>query len=233
LGALSADIPLSSHLVIIAAIPAVAGALAWAARRRPGAAVPIRFALGALLAVNEIVWYAYQIGHGYFRFPRELPLQLCDIAVWLAAIAAFVRREWAFDMAWYWGIAGCGMAILTPDLWTPFPSFLAIDFFVSHGAVGVTVLFLAWSGQARPRPRSLWRAFAAINIYAAAAGAFDAVFGANYFYLRQKPVHGSLLNYLGPWPVYILAAEPLFLLAFWLLWLPFRGRRAVSENGIV
>jgi hypothetical integral membrane protein (TIGR02206 family) len=235
LKSLSADLPLLSadHLAIMAAIPAVAGVLAWVARRAPRSAGPIRYALGAFLAVNELVWYGYQIWHGYFRFPAELPLQLCDIAVWLAAIAAVSRKAWIFDLAWYWGIAGSGVAVVTPDLWTPLPSFPAIDFFVSHGGVVATVLFLAWSGQARPRRGSAWRAFAAMNVYAAAVGIFDAAFHANYFYLREKPAQVSLLNYIGPWPVYIFAAEPLFLLAFWLLWLPFRRRRAAFDNGSI
>jgi hypothetical integral membrane protein (TIGR02206 family) len=211
-----------AHLAIVVAVPAVAAALAITARRRPGTACPIRTALGAFLLLNEIVWYVYQIHHGYLRFPGQLPLQLCDLAVWLAALAAFSRSARAFDLVWYWGLCGAGMAILTPDLWTPFPSYLAIAFFLSHGGVVATILFLAWSGLARPRPGSVRRAFIALNAVAAAIGAFDAVFGTNYFYLRQKPSHASLLDLLGPWPIYILLAEPLVLLLFWILWLPFR-----------
>jgi len=211
-----------AHLAIVAAVPAVAAALALTARRCPAAGRPIRYALGAFLLLNELVWYVYQIHHGYLRFPGQLPLQLCDVAVWLAALAALSRSAWSFDLVWYWGLSGAGMAILTPDLWTPFPSYLAIAFFLSHGGVVATILFLAWSGLARPRPGSLQRAFLALNAVAAAIGAFDAVFGTNYFYLRQKPSHASLLSLFGPWPIYILVAEPLVLLLFWILWLPFR-----------
>ena len=114
------------------------------------------------------------------------------------------------------------MAILTPDLWTPFPSYLAIAFFLSHGGVVATVLFLVWSGQARPRPGSVWRAFMALNGIAVAIGIFDAIFRTNYLYLRQKPSNTSLLDLFGPWPIYILVAEPLVLLLFWILWIPFR-----------
>ena len=210
------------HLAIIAAVPAVAAGLAIAVRRRPAAGLPIRYALGAFLLLNEFVWYVYQIQHGYLRFPGQLPLQLCDLGVWLAALAALWRSAWAFDLVWYWGLAGAGMAMLTPDLWTPFPSYLAIAFFLSHGGVVATILFLAWSGLARPRPGSVLRAFIAVNAIAAAIGVFDAVFGTNYFYLRQKPSNASLLDLMGPWPIYILVAEPLVLLLFWILWLPFR-----------
>ncbi len=59
-------------------------------------------------------------------------------------------------------------------------------------------------------------------MYAAALAIFDAVFHANYMYLRQKPSSVSLLNYLGPWPIYLLPGELLALALFLLLWLPFR-----------
>jgi hypothetical integral membrane protein (TIGR02206 family) len=211
-----------THLTIIATVPTVAAALAVSARRRPDTVRPIRYILGAFLLLNELVWYVYQIHHGYLRFPGQLPLQLCDLAVWLAALAALSRSAWSFDLVWYWGLSGAGMAILTPDLWTPFPSYLAIAFFLSHGGVVATVLFLVWSGQARPRPGSVWRAFIALNAVAAAIGIFDAIFQTNYLYLRQKPSSASLLDLFGPWPIYILVAEPLVLLLFWILWLPFR-----------
>jgi hypothetical integral membrane protein (TIGR02206 family) len=221
---LDTNLPLAGpiHLAIIAAVPALAATLVFAARRRPAASRPIRYTLGAFLLLNEIVWYAYQIHHGYLRFPAQLPLQLCDFAVWLTALAALSPSAWCFDLVWYWGLFGAGMAILTPDLWTPFPSYLAIAFFLSHGGVLATILFLAWSGQSRPRPGSVRRAFIALNAVAAAVGVFDAVFRTNYLYLRQKPSHPSLLDLLGPWPLYILLAEPLVLLLFWILWLPFR-----------
>jgi hypothetical integral membrane protein (TIGR02206 family) len=215
------------HLAVVAAIPALAGGLAWVTRARPRSASAAGRLLGALLVLNELVWYVYRYSHEGFRFPAGLPLQLCDIAVWLAALAALwpTRSPALFDLAWYWGMAGAGMAVLTPDLWAPFPSYPSLYFFAAHGGVVATVLFLVWSKQARPGPGSWWKAFLAVNCYAAAVGAFNAAFKTNYLYLCNKPAHASLLDLFGPWPVYLLAAEPLALLLFWLLWLPFRRRR--------
>jgi hypothetical integral membrane protein (TIGR02206 family) len=90
----------------------------------------------------------------------------------------------------------------------------------------VAVLYLAWSGALRPRAGAWWRAFLYVNVYAALVALFDARFGTNYMYLREKPRSGTLLDLLGAWPWYVLAAEPVALLLLWGLELPFRaGRR--------
>ncbi len=114
------------------------------------------------------------------------------------------------------------MALLTPNLWEPFPSFGTVQFFVAHGLIVSGVLFLAWSGLARPRPRSVLRAMLALNVFAACVGAFDFIFKTDYMYLRAKPPNTSLLDVLGPWPWYIAAAEVVALAVFLLLYLPFR-----------
>ncbi len=213
-----------AHLMMLAAIPSAAAALTWIGRRGPARGLGL--ALAALLTANELAWYVYRLLHEGWRFPEGLPLHLCDLSVWLTVAAAFALGRAIFDVAYYAGLAGAAMAVLTPELWTPPASYPTIYFFLSHGGTIALILYLVWTGQARPRPASMWRALAALNLYALAVGVFDALTGANYFYLCRKPSRPSLLDYLGPWPVYVLAGEALAVLFFLLLWLPFRGPRS-------
>lgn len=216
------------HLLILSSIVGLAAILAVIARRFHRLRHPLRIGVATALLLNSIVWYAYLAFRGWLTFPGSLPLELCDATLCVTVIASCTLNPTAFDLAYYGALAGTSMALLTPDLWEPFPSFGTIQFFVAHGLVVVAVLYLVWSGEARPRSRSIWRAMLGLNIFAAFAGLFDFIFRTNYMYLRAKPDNPSLLDYLGPWPWYLAACEFVALAFFTLLYLPYWFRRSAA-----
>jgi uncharacterized membrane protein YwaF len=67
-----------------------------------------------------------------------------------------------------------------------------------------------------------------LHVWAAFVGAFNWVFHTNYMYLCGKPHAPSLLDYMGPWPWYIVAGDAVAAAVFGLLALPF-ARRGVKE----
>jgi hypothetical integral membrane protein (TIGR02206 family) len=218
------DLSRQTHLALLAGIVLAAFGFSRVARRSTRTGRTTRLLLGTLLAANELTWYGYRLHAEGFRFPEGLPLQLCDVAVWLTVISALTLKPTVYDVAYFAGLGGSSMALLMPDLWAPFPSYPSIYFFISHGLVVITLATLAGARLLRPRPGCVWRAFFILGGFALLVGAFNAIFKTNYMYLSEKPASASLLDFFGPWPVYI-AVEVLFALAvFWLLWLPVRPR---------
>ena len=211
------------HLLILATVPLLAVALAAFQRKLPPGSRALRLPLALLLFVVSIMYYGYMALHGQLMFPSLLPLQLCDLSLWLVILALLTLNPLVFDLAYYPALAGASMSLLTPNLSADAPVFLCIQFFLDHGLIVVGVLYLICSRQARPRPWSVARAMLFVNIFAAAVGAFDFIYKTNYMFLCAKPGTVSLLDYMGPWPWYILSGELVGLVFFLSLYLPFRG----------
>jgi hypothetical integral membrane protein (TIGR02206 family) len=210
------------HLGILAAPPLGAAALAFATRRFRTSALATRITLAAILAADGLFWHSYRYYAQGVRFPEILPLEMCDASFWLTAVALLTLEEHTFDLAYYWGIAGSGMALLTPYLRASLRTFQSFQYFTGHSLLIIGVLYLIWSRQSRPRARSWWFALWTLNLYGALVAVVDFLAGTNFMYLRQKPASSSLFDLLGPWPWYIAGADLVALTVFWLMQQPFR-----------
>ena len=160
--------------------------------------------------------------------PPVVELSLLEVPLTVYVLAR--PRPWAGDAAYYLAVAGSGMAVLTPDPGVPLATYPGVKFFLSHGGVVAAVLALVLSGQLRPRPGSWWRVWLTVNGYAAVLLAFDLATGTNYMYLDEKPASGTLLDLLGPWPLYLLAGDAVAAALFWLLHRPFRRGAAAGSR---
>jgi hypothetical integral membrane protein (TIGR02206 family) len=198
-----------------------AGGLSWLCRGKKVSARAVRLVLGCGIAGNEMIWWVFRYAHEGIHL-TNLPLQLCDLTVWMTVLACLTVMPAVVEFAYFAGMTGSGMAILTPDLWTPWPSYPALYFFVAHGGVLVACAVLTFGRISALRRGAVWRVFGILAAYATVIGAFDAVFGANYMYLCRKPANPSLLDWLGPWPLYLVGGALVGLGLFWMLWLPFR-----------
>ena len=217
------------HLAALVVIAAAAPALVVAARRSPGAWLKV---LALVLAVDEVSWWVYlALGGGlHGERAQPLPLQLCDAAVLVAAAALWTRAQLLVEVTYFWALAGTLQALLTPDLPHDFPSYPYFQYYLAHGGTVAAALILVVGLRITPRRWAVVRVAAITVAYTALVFVADTLTGADYMFLRGKPDTPSLLDYLGPWPWYLVSAAGVAALLFAVLDAPFRllERRAES-----
>ena len=209
------------HVLALLVIAASTIVLVVAARRAPGAWLR---ALAAVLVVDEVSWWVYLAAGGVpgSVLAQSLPLQLCDVAIFVAAAALWTRRPLLVEVTYFWGLAGTIQALLTPDLPQHFPSYPYFQYYIAHGGVVASALILVVGLRIHPRPWAVAKVAGLTLAYAAFVGLVDAVTGADYMYLRAKPPSATPLDLLGPWPWYIGGATLIAVALFAALDAPFR-----------
>ncbi len=208
-------------LFVTVALPFVLSRFTYR-QNRPTVARSLAVGLAVVLLLNRVMALVWGYHEGRItRWADALPMHLCDWASFAVIIALVWRGQLAYELAYLWGLSGTFQAVLTPDLTETFPNPFFIGFFVDHCGIIVSVLFLTWGLAMRPKPGAVWRAWAWSQVYGLCAGTVDYLFGANYGYLRAKTAHHSLLDYLGPWPWYILTLEAMTVVFFTVFYLPF------------
>jgi hypothetical integral membrane protein (TIGR02206 family) len=172
--------------------------------------------LAVLLCCVAVPGQAYQLTPGDFDLASSLPLQLCDLA-WVAAVwALWTRRRLAVALTYYWGLTLTVQGIATPSLEQGLPDPRFFAFWGMHLLVVWSALYLTLGIGLGPRWRDYRGTVTVTAVWAVVVYVLDVVLGVNYGYLVHKPGSASLLDPLGPWPVY-LGVGAAVLLAGWAL----------------
>ena len=208
----------AEHLAALAVTAAVSALLVLGARRGgPAFSRPARLVLGAVILAGfagEQLAYAER---GLWSARVNLPFQLSDAVTLVSVVALWRPRPLLVELVYYWAFAATLQALVTPDLRQAFPDVLSFTYFTTHGGALAAACLLVLGERRRPRAGSALRAYAVTAVFAVAAGVATLATGGNYLFLRRKPAGGSLLDVMGPWPVYIAAAAVLGLALFLLL----------------
>ena len=169
--------------------------------------VIVHRALALLIAAGFVTEQVVYSARGLWSADVNLPFQLSD-AVTFVAIAALLRpdKRLLVELTYFWALTASLQAVVTPDLNQDFPDVLWFTYYATHGGAIAAACLLVFGERRTPRPGAVWRVFGITAAFAACAGLATLITGGNYMFLRRKPAHGSLLDVMGPWPLYILVA---------------------------
>lgn len=163
-------------------------------------------------------FHLYKISLGHYNIKTDLPLYLCSLLALLVPVFTYYRKFWMFEILLFWIIAATTQGVLTPDIPEGFPSFDYFRYWVVHLGLLIIITYAIFVYRMRPKFKSVFKSFVALQIYVVLIMLTNDVLDANYFYLNEKPESASLLDYFGEWPLYIvvvqLLAIPYFLLIY-------------------
>lgn len=154
----------------------------------------------------------------------SLPLQLCDWAWVVAAIALWTRSRLAATITFLWGLTLTTQGVATPALETAFPGARWWMFWGMHLLIVWAAVHVAFGMKIRPTWRTYGQVVAITIGWLAATMTFNLAVGTNYGYLNGKPARASLLDLMGPWPAYVVV-EVVVVAAVWAVLVAARVER--------
>ncbi len=175
------------------------------------------------LLIMELLYQTWMWKTERWDVSYSLPLELCSISLILTIVLLWTGSRHLYDFVFYAGIGGALQAIMTPDLELSFPHFRYFHFFYTHFGIILTACYFTWYKGYRPTFIGIVKTMILLNLILPIVFLVNWLFRGNYMFLRAKPTGGSLLDYLGPYPWYLLSLEFVAFLIFLLLWSIFRN----------
>jgi hypothetical integral membrane protein (TIGR02206 family) len=155
-----------------------------------------------------------------FTVEEELPLHLCRLLALLYPFAIWYKSSQWINAFYFLVLAGTLQAIITPDLEFGPMHFSYFLYFILHNTLLLLPFLTVYLLRCIPDSKDLKFAFISGNVYMVGTLILNFFLGSNYFYTLHKPPGKSLLDLMGPWPVYLIVAEILALILFFIALLP-------------
>lgn len=197
----------AAHSVLLGAIGLLGALVVWGLRRvrSTSTAGTMVVTFGWVLLGSSLVYMGWMLLPANWHLDQSLPLHFSDVLRLVAAIALICRTRWAVAITYYWGLTLNLQALLTPH-----PHMLAglsigvALYWWLHILVLLAALSLVWGLGHRFQWRDFAAAYGAALAWAAVAMSANAALGTNYGFLNHSPEGPSLLDLLGPWPLYVV-----------------------------
>ena len=157
-----------------------------------------------------------------YDWRETIPLHMCDLSEIFLVWFLLGGPRLLYTCAFFWGLGGATMAILTPDI--SHHDLDYIFFMIGHGMIIVGIMYATVTLGNRPYAKdiitvSLITALVLLPI----VYAINLILGepANFWYLIAKPEGASLMDVFPDPPYHLLVTTPLAIAVFYLIYMPY------------
>lgn len=184
-----------------------------------------RIFIGMFMMIQEISLHIWRVTEGTWNVSTSIPLHVCSVLIWTIPILLFTKSEKLFNFLFLLGIASSFNALLTPDMeGYGFPNYKFYQYFISHGLIFLSLLYMTFVHSMKPKLSSIKSTMIFLNLMLPFVMVVNYFTKGNYMFLAAKPAGGSLIDFFGPWPLYIIPVEFLAILMMYIVYILFRDR---------
>ena len=147
-----------------------------------------------------------------------LPLHVCYFLNLVLPLMHYKKSFAIFQACYFWVMAACLQAWFTPDLEEGFPHYYNVRYFIVHIGLVQSILYAIFVYGFRPKPIGILYALLIGDLYLCIVHLINKALNTNFVYTVSKPP-ATILDALGD--NYLLEAQPVALLLFGIVYLPF------------
>ncbi|MEI7595058.1 MAG: TIGR02206 family membrane protein [Bacteroidota bacterium] len=177
--------------------------------------------LCAFAAFTQLAKIPIKIYLGDFDAAADLPFHLCNIMPFALIYAMWKKDRKFFGIIFFWIMTGTFQSLITTTLSESLPNYESIRYWAVHGLISIAALYGVAVYGYRLTYKDAINSIIAIHFLAGAVFLVNMALNANYMFLNAKPEVTTMFDLLGPYPWYLLGMEPLAVILFGLILVPF------------
>ena len=173
-----------------------------------------------LLLINQAMDF-YREGIMSGRWQDGLPLHLCDFSTMAVILYFLTHKRDFFVFAFFFGIAGGGMSILTPDTVFGFPYVGYIQSQIGHTMILMGVTYAITIDKQRPYLGDVLKSLFYASILLVFTYFMNYILGTNYWFLAEKPIGNNITSFMRQEPFHIIDLYIAAIVICYTLYLPY------------
>ncbi len=143
----------------------------------------LRYTFATILLLMELFLHVWNMANDNWSLLHNLPLHLCAINVYLAAIMFYTKNEKLFDVIYFWGFGGL-LSVLFPDTSYGPDRFRFYQYFLAHMFFMWFYLYMIYVHGFKPTVKKMYRS--ALVLFVLAIGfvfPFNLITGENFMFV--------------------------------------------------